>query len=258
MRSEKVQGIDPDVISYLEKDMIRNALDIWYLQHADKRYELHVSRVNGEVRAHLSTYNTPEAIYTNLGGELKAAEELFPLVPSKAVLMTSMTLGHLVTSKLKYDVSYVNDFMLVKRGEETLRNSDSAIRLSRKHDFEYSIFGSSFNVPPMPLEWIRECLNRDIIFGVLSEAKLASVASLVVWLPQVAVIMSVETKPEFRGRGLGSLVVSATVREALRRSESCILWVRSDNENAIGLYSALGFRKIGEELWIDIGTGLAP
>ncbi|MCL4518229.1 MAG: GNAT family N-acetyltransferase [Thaumarchaeota archaeon] len=70
--------------------------------------------------------------------------------------------------------------------------------------------------------------------------------------------MGVETRQEFRRRGYGSIVVSAAVREALKHSRCCSLFVRSDNEQALGLYWALGFKKIGEELWVDLGTGLIP
>ncbi|MDG6996886.1 MAG: GNAT family N-acetyltransferase [Nitrososphaerota archaeon] len=255
---ELAQSDNASVISYLKKDVIRNALNVWYLQRGEKGFELHVCRVGDEVKAHLSIYATPEATYIDLGGDSNAAKSLLPLVPEKAVLMTTNTLRDQVTSELKFDKIYSNDIMVVKRGEEKLKSPNLATRLSRKHDVDYSAFGASFNVPVVPIEWIRERLENDIVYGAFANSTLASVASLVAWLPEVAVIMGVETKPEFRGRGLGSIAVSATVREALKLSQCCNLFVRSDNEQAIGLYRALGFKKIGEELWIDIGTGLVP
>ena len=148
--------------------------------------------------------------------------------------------------------------MVVERGEERLRNPELATRLSRESDIEYSNFGSSFNLPALPIEWIRKRIDEDTIFGAFADGKLASVASLVAWLPQMAVIMGVETKPEFRRRGLGAVAVSAAVREALTLSQSCSLFVRSDNAAALSLYREIGFKKVAEELWIDIGTGLIP
>lgn len=257
-RIELAQSDNVSVISYLEKDAIRNALNIWYLQRGEKGFELRVCRIGDEVKAHLSIYDTPEAVYIDLGGESSAARSLLHLVPSKAVLITTDELRDVVTRELKFDKIYSNDIMVVRRGEEKLKSPDSATRLSRKHDVEYSTFGSSFNVPAVPIEWIRERLDNDIIYGAFADSTLASVASLVAWLPEVAVIMGVETRPEFRRRGFGSIAVSSAVREALKLSQCCSLFVRSDNEQAIGLYRALGFRKIGEELWVDIGTGMIP
>src|SRR5487761_457825 len=258
-RAKRAVWGDPHAIAYLGRDIVRNVLDIWNFQRSDKRYQLYVCRAGNDVKSHLGIYTTPEAVYVSLGGEPNAAESLLEFVPEKAVLTAPVMLRHLVERVLRWDAIYPNDIMVVKRGEERLRNSDLATRLSSKSDIEYSTFGSSFNVPAVPMEWIRECLDRDIIFGVFADGnKLASVASLVAWLPQVAIIMGVETKPEFRRRGLGATVVSAAVREALRRSQSCSLFVRSDNAAAVSLYTELGFKKVAEELWIDMGTGLIP
>jgi ribosomal protein S18 acetylase RimI-like enzyme len=254
----KVPKGDPYVITYLEMDIVRNALDIWCLETESDRYNLCVCRDGNEIKAHLSTYNTPEAIYVSLGGREPAVEVLLSLVPTKAVVTTTNDLGDLVKRKLRYDAIYPNDFMVVNRGEERLRSPDKARRLSREFEIEYSTFGSSFNAPKVSIEWIRDRLENDLIFGAFSDGKLASVASLSAWLPQMAVIMGVETRPEFRRRGLAAIVVSAAVQEALKRSQACSLFVRSNNQQAIALYRALGFKKRGEELWIDIGTGLIP
>ena len=257
-RTERVQHSDQDTISYLKQDIVHNALDIWYLQRRDKRYELYTCRVGSDIKAHLSIYRSPEANYVSLGGDPGGAEELLPLVPAKGILLAPLSLQGLVTQKFNRGTIFRNDIMMVMRGEEKLRNPEQATRLSRNHGSEYSTFGASFNMHNAPLEWVQEHLDSDFIFGVFAEGKLASVASVVAWLPQVSVIMSVETKPIFRGRGLGRVVVSAAVLEGLKHSRSCALFVRVDNEQAIGLYRGLGFKKVGEELWIDIGTGLIP
>jgi len=146
----------------------------------------------------------------------------------------------------------------VRNGEEQLRDCSLAQRLSSEHGIEYARFVSSLNMHEMSLEWAREQLDTDIIFGAFADGMLASVASVVAWLPQVAAIMGADTKPEFRRKGLGSIVVSAAVQEALRCSRSCSLYVRSSNEEAAGLYQALGFEKLCEGFFIDIGSGVNP
>jgi predicted GNAT family acetyltransferase len=193
-----------------------------------------------------------------LGGEAKAAEALFRLIPKKTALTTTKEIGDLVMKKLKCDSVFPNDIMTLTRDEVKLKDPDRAVRLSRDDEVQYSSFGSSFSVTNVSMEWIRESLDRDVIFGVFIGDELVSVASLVAWLPQLAAILGVETKPEFRNRGFGSIVVSAAVREALKRSNLCSLFVREDNAPAIALYRAMGFRKIAEELCIDLGTGLVP
>jgi RimJ/RimL family protein N-acetyltransferase len=228
--------------------MVRNALDIWFLGQGDSRYDLWVCRYRERIMAHISIYRTPEANYVALGGTPEGAERLLDLVPNKAILTCLPELGDLVEERLNFDAKYSNDMMLVSRGEEALRRPDIARRLSREDASEYTTFGTSFGVGSLPIDWIQERLDSDIIFGSFSEGRLASVASLVAWLPQVSVILAVETKPEFRGKGHGAVAVSAALREGLRRSQSCTLAVRSDNEVAIALYRSLGFSKIEGDL----------
>jgi ribosomal protein S18 acetylase RimI-like enzyme len=255
---EQVSKANADVMTYFEKDLVRNSQEIWNLKRNSEEYELYVSRIGGEIKAHLGIYHSPEAIYMSLGGQFEAAGSLLSLVKQKGVLTTLPSLRELVASRLSYDAIFPNDLMLVKRGEEMLRGADLAVRLSSKEGVEYSSFGASFGVPTLALDWIQHYLDEHIVFGIFAEGKLASVATVAVWLPQVALIMNVETKKEFRRRGFGAGVVAASVREALGRSESCSLFVRSDNEAALALYRSLGFKKIGEDLYFDLGTGLNP
>lgn len=255
---ETVREPTADVLSYLQSNVVRNVLDIWSLTHERGRYELTVCRTGNEVKAHLGVYDAPEAKYTNLGGEIEAAETLLPFIPDKTVLTIPPDLGKLVSSKVTHGAVYQEDFMVVERGQERLDNPESATRLMPADAAEYSTFGSSFNVEETSQEWARDRLENNAIFGVFCDSRLVSMASLAAWLPKMAVILGVETKKEFRKRGFGRSAVSAAVREALVRSEACSLFVRSDNHEAIRLYRALGFRKVGDELWIDIGTGIIP
>jgi predicted GNAT family acetyltransferase len=52
--------------------------------------------------------------------------------------------------------------------------------------------------------------------------------------------------------------VSAVTQEALKNAEAAALFVRSDNYPAIKAYEKIGYKKIGEKAWIDVGTGLRP
>jgi hypothetical protein len=116
---EEVLDVRSDLIDYFERDIIRNALNIWSLKKERNRSKVFVCRKDGEIKAHLSKYDTPEAIYTDLGGEAIYAEALISLVPPKAVVTTPIDLGDLIRKTLKCDAIYSNDLMMVKRGEES-------------------------------------------------------------------------------------------------------------------------------------------
>lgn len=63
---------------------------------------------------------------------------------------------------------------------------------------------------------------------------------------QVARLYSIASKPEARGKGVGSALIAAV--EAAARARQCRslrLEVRTDNETAMRLYERLGYRQIG-------------
>jgi ribosomal protein S18 acetylase RimI-like enzyme len=227
------------------------------VKRESQRNELYVSRDDGAITAHLGIYHSPEADYVSIGGREDALDGLLPLVPERAVVLLTPKAFERVGDRLGSGRVHATDLMVVGRGEERLVHPELAVRLSEKDAEEYAGFGLSFAGPPPPEEWARERLVRETVFGIF-DGRLASVASTIVPTPELAVIMGVETRKEFRRRGLGSAVVSAALREALNRSCSCLLGVASDNEEAKGIYARLGFRKVDAELWVDIGTGLSP
>lgn len=62
----------------------------------------------------------------------------------------------------------------------------------------------------------------------------------------VARLYSLATRPEARGKGVGTVLVEAAEVEARqRRCRALRLEVRVDNHDAIGLYERRGYRRIG-------------
>ena len=63
---------------------------------------------------------------------------------------------------------------------------------------------------------------------------------------RVARLYSIASKPEARGKGVGSALIAAVEAAArVRHCHSLRLEVRTDNETAIRLYERLGYRQIG-------------
>jgi len=88
--------------------------------------------------------------------------------------------------------------------------------------------------------------------------EIVSYASSFLQMPQAWMIGGVYTHPKHRNRGYGTLAVSAITKEALKNAEAAVLFVRSDNKPAIRVYRKIGYRKIREKIWIDVGTGTKP
>ena len=104
------------------------------------------------------------------------------------------------------------------------------------------------------IDWI----GKMPVYGVFVNDELVSYAGSFLQLPEVWMIGGVYTDPNDRGKGYATLATSAVTEEALRNAETAALFVRSDNYSAIKVYEKIGYRKIGEKLWVDVGTGLRP
>ena len=246
------------MIAYLESDLYRTAMDIWNLRFESHHHEFYVVRDRGAIKAHLGIFHTPEADYVTLGGHDEAVGPLLTLIPGRAVVLVGPPAAfEAARPRMKPGIVYPND-LIMRRGEETLGHPGSAVRLTEKDAEEYAGFGaSSTRASGAGGVGGRERISRDAIFGVFDQGKLVSVASAMAFHPEVAVHRWVWTQ-QVRRRGYGRSVVSAAVREALDRSRSCTLWVAFGNAEAQPMYRGLGFRKVGEELFIDIGTGVTP
>lgn len=254
---ERVYADDQEAISYLESDLARNALEVWGLKFESDRFELYVLRDEGRTVAHLSNYHAPEANYVNIGGRDTAIVPLLPLLPRRAVVTLAAGAFEKAKDSIRPDSVYRTDLMLVRRGEGRLAGQRAAVELSERHVDDYAAF-SPPGSPQAPIDYAREHLARHPTFGAFDDQKLVAVASLGAFLPDMAVILAVETLKESRRKGYGSAVVSAALREALNRSKACSLWVASENAGAISLYRKLGFERVGEGLWADMGAGQHP
>ena len=88
--------------------------------------------------------------------------------------------------------------------------------------------------------------RRDTIFYVACvEDKIIGYAGFYYCLDE-ANITNVAVNKEYRGQGIGEMLVSSILLECTRRNLATIgLEVRAGNEAAIGLYTKLGFEKVG-------------
>jgi ribosomal protein S18 acetylase RimI-like enzyme len=59
--------------------------------------------------------------------------------------------------------------------------------------------------------------------------------------------------PEFRGAGIGKAVVQAGIKYLLAAGVSAVqLEVTADNESAIAIYNATGFKPTGKITWLEL------
>jgi hypothetical protein len=89
-------------------------------------------------------------------------------------------------------------------------------------------------------------VEGGVFYGVLVEGQLVAVAGTHLTSPiyGVAAVGNIFTRPDYRGRGLGTATTSAVVAELLQSGiRDVILNVGQDNVGAIRIYERLGFER---------------
>jgi predicted GNAT family acetyltransferase len=156
--------------------------------------------------------------------------------------------------------SYIENWMLIKRREARFLKSKQARRLVSEDDASelVKLLSSQENRPRRNPQRIFKWVSTTPTYGVFVNNELVAYAGSFLQLPQIWMIGGVYTHPDHRSKGYSTLATSAVTEEALKNAEMAALFVRSDNYAAIRVYEKIGYRKIGEKLWVDVGTGLKP
>ncbi len=251
------------LLDYLHRDVARHAFALFDLNAAFQDSEFYVAASGGRICGYLLIYKGTALRYPSIiiDAELEAAETLLTLLPDeKAILFCPRELLAFVRTRVKDSGVYQETQMAIRKGEERLIQNNPARRLTLDDAGSlatlYSEMGNANRqVEPEP---IRRQLALNPFYGIYDGGKLVSVAGLYVLMPEVCVIGGVFTHSAHRGRGFAKMTTSAVLECAFRISGLATLYVRSDNQPAIRVYEQLGFGKVGERFWVDLGTGLRP
>jgi len=262
-RVESVRALTDELREYLMENPFGNAFALHDLSRDPDRTELWTARVAGQVRAHLLVHEAREVgvRWVHLFGRPDAAEELLAHLPErKAVVITEPALVPLVTGRFETSGIYRENIMAVEKGSARPVASALPTRLTGKSAEEYSQLVRSPAIPVSKevVERNRRHLNDEVVYGVFEDGALVSVAGTLVRIPEVWIVGGVRTLPNHRRKGYAAQVTSAVMKEALDAAGLAGLYVREDNVEAIRIYERLGFRKVREGVWVDLGTGLAP
>jgi len=181
----------------------------------------------------------------HLRGTSPAIEALLnKLELEKFEINTEMAHSEIVHEKYRLSGEHELLLMILKRGEENLVSTESIVRLYPERAGEIAelmrctspeIWGN------MTTDRIEASMNRNLWLGVIVDNRLASVGSTFLMDP-VSNINTVATHEDYRNRGYATQVVSALVREILRRNSTALSHVLKDNLPARRVYGKVGFK----------------
>lgn len=150
------------------------------------------------------------------------------------------------------------DLMAAKRDEARLPSSNPAKRLGAEDAEDMIDLYPNLSHTRESKERYGKWVEKHVVYGIHQNGSLVSVAGTWAETEYGWIVGGVYTSQSHRRRGYGTMVTSAVTEQALRGSLRSTLFVVSGNAPAISVYERLGYGKVAERLWVDLGTGMKP
>jgi predicted GNAT family acetyltransferase len=215
----------------------------WLLQREKSQVVL---ALDGETIAGLLLVNDNK--FVQLRGSPQAAEllldslDLTNLEVMAPLECEKQVLKKYPSPKQKWTIT----LMSVDKGQEKLTLTEKRERLTVADVDEIALLMRK-NYPEMwseiTAENVKELFSSNwaLWLGTRQEGKLAAFGYTML-TPQASHIVWVATAKEYRNKGYGKTIVSALVKECLGRSQTAIIYVADNNENAKKVYTEVGFK----------------
>jgi RimJ/RimL family protein N-acetyltransferase len=248
------------VVDQLRLDVITHVFAFYDLQYDLENTTMRAAVEDNDVRGYILTYHALDFPSVALECNSEDAAKLLEYAPEdKFIIHAPKHLLPVIESKFHKSRHYVENWMLVKKRKAEFFKSEHVRRLRLADGSKLASMLSSRKDRPRPSEKkYADLIKKMPMYGVFINRELVSYAGSFIQTREVWMIGGVYTLPDHRNKGYATLATSAITREALEKSEAAALFVRSDNYPAIRVYEKIGYEKIGEKLWVDVGTGRKP
>jgi len=255
------EGNRPFIIGSIKSDIIKHVFAFYDIQNDPQHTITYAAFENGNLGGYILIYTATDVPSVILECEDSLAGRLLEHAPpDNFIAHVPPNLLPAIKKRFPDARDYLENWMLVKKNEARFFKSELVRRLRTEEDAQKlaDLLLSRKDRPPGMLKKYADWISKMPIYGFFRDDQLVSYAGSFIQLPQVWLIGGVFTQSEHRGKGYATLVTSAITEEALKTAETAALFARSENYPAIKVYEKIGYRKIGEKVWVDVGTGLKP
>lgn len=249
------------MINSIKSEVVKHVFAFYDIQYMPEHTTVHAAFKNDNLKGYILIYTATDLTSVILECGPDTAEKLIAYVPQDRFIMHAPpNLLPIIKEKIPNSKHYIENWMLVKRREANFFNSESVRNLCSEEDASKlaALLSSREDRPAETMQRYFDWVSKMPLCGVFIDSELVAYAGSFIQLPQVWMIGGVYTHPNHRNKGYSTLATSAITKKALENAEAAALFVRSDNYPAIRVYEKIGYRKIGEKLWVDVGTGLKP
>jgi len=247
-------------IAWLKKDVLKNAFAIYDLQYEQSFTDMYLALdEKGLIDGYMLVYTRLKYPSVILEGHPETAKVLLEKLQTKQMIMPDIPQGYIQIVKEKFPNAkfYLENWMLISRNQLRSIESHYCVRRLNVSD-AYQLAILRDKTSKQDVATYAETIRKLAVYGIFINEKLVSSAQALVQLPEVWIVGGVYTQPEYRNKGFATQVVYALTKEALRKAKSASLFVRSNNYPALRVYTKIGYKKIGERVWVDVGTGIKP
>ncbi|MBN2354253.1 MAG: GNAT family N-acetyltransferase [Spirochaetales bacterium] len=91
---------------------------------------------------------------------------------------------------------------------------------------------------------LKDCLRKEVIYPAERNGRAGAKSGTNTCGYRVWQIGGVYTRPEARGRGIGTILIRAVIDHAARNDKATCLFVKKANPAAIALYKKLGYETV--------------
>ena len=262
MIAEALSGVNrSQVLKHLNSNAVTHVFALYDLQFDPEHSIVHIVFDNNHINGYVLVYTALDVPSVILECKKNAAEILLSHAPENGFIMHAPpNILPIITRKYRSAQIYLEDWMLVRKGKQRQYNSDNVHRLQPKRDASplAKLLSTREDRPRTTAKKCAEMISKMPMWGVFVESQLVSYAGSFVQLPEAWMIGGVYTHPKHRDKGYATKATSAVTQEALNNALQAVLFARSDNTPALKAYRKIGYRKIGNKLWVDVGTGMKP
>jgi RimJ/RimL family protein N-acetyltransferase len=255
----------PILEHYLRKDLVSNFIPLYQLMRTkpnDSRF--YFSELDKELHGALVLYETkvPKVQSACLIGNDESASELLQKITFSIGLIKANTcMQDLINQRFEVKKTYSSDIMVLHRRNAHLFVNHDVRKLDQENAASWTILthaadaSRSLQLSQDEIEESRQFISNNICFGIFVDNSLVSRGAITMRLRNEAwAVGSIYTHPDYRGKGLATSMTSAVVRECLSKTDTVVLYVRSDNEFAVKTYRRLGFERKSSHMTFHIGT----
>ena len=247
------------VLDYLRSDATRNLFAIYDLLKERENTKVSLATEGDKIVGYLLRYSGLSYQTAIIRGLKPAVARLLDEVRGeRMVLFVDTDALAIAEEKLNPTSVVKEDLMVVREDEAKLTTQNLARRLGPGDGPAILSLYSGYRPVSEKSERYATWAEKHVVYGVFRDGVLASVAGTWAEAGDGWVVGGVYTSPPYRGNGFATMATSTVTEQALRSARQSTLFVVSSNMPAIRVYERLGYKKVGERLWVDMGTGIKP